>query len=90
VTACFISGSAENNLKTRCFFEGYKELEITVSHTANHGPVVMDHPCYTPDFVPSDIHLFQRVKKNLDGKRFATDANVKQVVISCLQIIFTP
>jgi hypothetical protein len=29
----------------------------------------MDHPCYTPDFAPSDFHLFQQIKKNLDGKR---------------------
>jgi hypothetical protein len=72
------------------FLQGFKEQEITGSHTANHGLVVVDHPCYTPDFAPSDFHLFQQLKKNLDGKRFATDANVKQVVISCLQIIFTP
>jgi hypothetical protein len=37
----------------------------------------MDHLCCIPDFAPSDFHLFQQLKKNLDGKRFAADANVK-------------
>jgi len=50
----------------------------------------MDHPCYTPEFAPSDFLLFQQLKKNLEGKGFATDDNVKQIVTSCLQIIFTP
>jgi hypothetical protein len=47
----------------------------------------MDHPCCTPDLAPSDLHLFQQLKKKLDGQGFETDVNVKQVVISCLQII---
>jgi hypothetical protein len=33
----------------------------------------------------SAIHLFVHLNKHLAGKQFATDANLKQVVTSCLQ-----
>jgi hypothetical protein len=33
--------------------------------------------------------LFGSLKKHLDGKRFATDADIKQAVTSCLQTLDT-
>lgn len=41
-----------------------------------------DHPSYSPHPAPSDFHLSGLLKKHLDGKRFATDANMKQAVTS--------
>ena len=38
---------------------------------------------------PSDFHLFGHLKKQVTGKRFDTDANVKQAVASCLQTLVT-
>jgi len=34
---------------------------------------------------PSDIRLFEHLNKHLAGKQFATEADVKQAVTSCLQ-----
>ena len=33
----------------------------------------MDHPSYSPDLVPTDLHLFLSLKKFLGGKRFDDD-----------------
>jgi hypothetical protein len=41
-----------------------------------------DHSPYSPHLAPSDFHLSGLLKKHLDGKRFATDANMKQAVMS--------
>jgi hypothetical protein len=38
---------------------------------------------------PSDIHLFGSLKEHLDDEIFATEADVKQAVTSCLQTINT-
>jgi len=39
--------------------------------------------------LPSDFNLFAPLKKHLAGKRFATDADVKQAVTSCLSTLNT-
>jgi hypothetical protein len=46
---------------------------------------VLDHPPYGPDLAPSDFHLFGPLKKHLDGRRFATDDEVQQAIMSWLQ-----
>ncbi|GFU96429.1 histone-lysine N-methyltransferase SETMAR [Trichonephila clavipes] len=35
-------------------------------------------PPYSPDLAPSDFHLFPALKKNLAGRRFGSNAEVKQ------------
>jgi hypothetical protein len=50
---------------------------------------VLDHPPYRPDLAPSDFHLFEPFKKHLDGRRFATDGEVQQAVMSWLQALDT-
>jgi hypothetical protein len=42
----------------------------------------IDQPPFNPDFMPSDSGLFGPHNKNLAGKKFVTDADVKQVVTS--------
>ena len=37
----------------------------------------------------NEFHLFEPLKKRLAGKQFATDADVKQAVTSCLQTLET-
>jgi hypothetical protein len=50
---------------------------------------VLDHPPYSPDLAPSDCHLFGPLKKHLGGRRFATDGEVQQAVMSWLQALDT-
>ena len=36
----------------------------------------LDHPPYSPDLAPSDYHVFPRLKKQLKGGHFSSDAEV--------------
>ena len=36
----------------------------------------LDHSPYSPDLAPSDYHLFPRLKKQLKGRHFSSDAEV--------------
>jgi histone-lysine N-methyltransferase SETMAR len=40
----------------------------------------MSHPPYSPDLAPSDYHLFPELKKDLKGRRFTTDDELKSAV----------
>jgi len=50
---------------------------------------VVDHPLYSPDFLTSDFHLFEPLKKHLAGKKFATDDDVEQTDTSSLEASYT-
>jgi hypothetical protein len=50
---------------------------------------VLDHPPYSPDLAPSDFRLFGPLKRHLGGRRFATNSEVQQVVMSWLQALDT-
>jgi histone-lysine N-methyltransferase SETMAR len=50
---------------------------------------VLDHPPYSPDLAPSDFHPFGPLKKHQGGRRFATDGEVQQAVMSWLQALDT-
>ena len=41
---------------------------------------VMAHPPYSPDFAPSDYHLFGPFKEALRARRFTSDQEVKKAV----------
>ena len=41
---------------------------------------IFGHPAHSPDFAPSDYHLFPGLHKWLGGRRFATDEEVKAAV----------
>jgi len=49
----------------------------------------MDYPSYSPDFLLNGYHQLGLLKKQLIGKRCATDADVKQAVTSWLQTLDT-
>jgi histone-lysine N-methyltransferase SETMAR len=36
----------------------------------------IDHPSYPPDLAPSDYHIFPKLKKQLKGDHFSSDAEV--------------
>lgn len=40
----------------------------------------LDHPPYSPDVAPSDFFLFARLKKDLRGKKFSSDEELKETV----------
>lgn len=52
----------------------------TQNHIATLGWERLDHPPYSPDLAPSDFHLFPALKKNLGGRRFGSNTEVKQAV----------
>jgi hypothetical protein len=41
---------------------------------------VFEHPAYSPDFAPSEFHLFPRLKEFLGGRRFKSDETMKDAV----------
>jgi hypothetical protein len=42
-----------------------------------------------PELAPSDFNLFGPLRKHLGGRRFATDGDVQQAVMSSLQALDT-
>ncbi|GBP78669.1 Histone-lysine N-methyltransferase SETMAR [Eumeta japonica] len=46
----------------------------------NTGFSEIDHPPYSPDLAPSDYFLFPNLKKELRGRRFVDDNQMKMVV----------
>ncbi|GBP82491.1 Histone-lysine N-methyltransferase SETMAR [Eumeta japonica] len=48
----------------------------------------IDHPPYSPDLVPSDYFLFSNLKKELRGRRFVDDNQMKMAVESHFEGIF--
>ena len=42
----------------------------------------LNHPPYSPDLPPSDYFLFRVMKKFLQGKRFSSDEEVKEAVMT--------
>lgn len=59
--------------------------QLTGDWLQNYSFEVMYHPLYSPDLTPKDFHLFGPLKKQLVGKRSATDADMKQAVTSQIQ-----
>ena len=41
----------------------------------------IEHPPYSPDLAPSDYYLFSKLKKDLRGKKFDNDEEVKTAVM---------
>ena len=41
----------------------------------------IEHPPYSPDLAPSDYYLFFKLKKDLQGKKFDDDEEVKTAVM---------
>ncbi|GFU73776.1 histone-lysine N-methyltransferase SETMAR [Trichonephila clavipes] len=52
----------------------------TQNHIATLGWERLHHPPYSPDLASSDFHLFPALKKNLTGRHFGSNAEVKQAV----------
>jgi hypothetical protein len=81
----------------RVFRIGSRDVELTGTHIANQAECLLllcdwadiDQTPFNPNFMPSDSRLFGPHNKNLAGKKFVTDADVKQVVTSWLQTLDT-
>lgn len=46
---------------------------------------IFEHPPYSPDLIPSDFHLFPKLKELLGGKQFGNDEEFREVVTSWLR-----
>jgi hypothetical protein len=44
------------------------------------GLTVLQHPAYSPDFTPSNFHLFPKLKEDLRGQNFSCEEEVKAAV----------
>lgn len=53
----------------------------TMSLIGEFGWDVVDHPPYSPDVSPSDVHMFPALKKHLGGMKFANDEEAHKAVI---------
>ena len=53
---------------------------VALAALHNVGFDILDHPPYSPDLAPSDYYLFPKLKKELRGKKFSTDEEVKDAV----------
>ena len=42
---------------------------------------VMPHPPYSPDFAPSDYHLFRSLQNHLNGKTFDSNEAIQNELI---------
>ena len=52
----------------------------TMEHIANFGWTVLPHPPYSPDFAPSDFHLFGPMKDGLRGQHLPSNNAVVRAV----------
>jgi transposase len=52
----------------------------TVNLLNSWGWEILSHPTYSPDLVPSDFHLFPKMKKHLRGQRFHANEDVQNEV----------
>ena len=43
---------------------------------------ILNHSPYSPDLAPSDYYLFPKMKKELRGKKFTSDKEVKDAVLA--------
>jgi len=43
---------------------------------------ILDHPPYSPDLVPNDLHLFLHLKKHAAGQNFDDDDEVQEEVMT--------
>ena len=56
-----------------------------MAQIAECGFELLPHPPYSPELAPSDFHLFPNMKKNLAGRKFASDDEVMDAVSSYLE-----
>lgn len=47
----------------------------------------LDHPPYSPDMAPSDYYLFSNLKKELRGRKFCNDEELKAAVLSYFECL---
>jgi len=80
----FIAAKKVSNKSCRLFHIAERDDEETVRTVIHNLPVVAHVSSPIRSMLPSDFNLFGPLKKHLAGKRFATDANVKQAVTSWL------
>ena len=52
----------------------------TVETVQQMGFELLQHHPYSPDLAPSDYHIFGPLKEALHGRRFTSDAEVKEAV----------
>ena len=52
---------------------------VTMETIENCGIELLRHPPYSPDLAPSDFFLFPEMKRNLKGRRFNYQAEIRQI-----------
>ena len=83
----FIAAKNVSNKGCRLFYIAGRDDDETVRTVIHNLPVVAPVPSPIRSMLSSDFNLFGPLKKHLAGKRFATDADVKQAVTSWLSTL---
>ncbi|KAL1140963.1 hypothetical protein AAG570_000889 [Ranatra chinensis] len=72
----------DKSLPATPWINSFMEQDLLVSFGG-----MLPHPPYSPDQVPSDFHLFAKLKEFLGGKRFFKDEEVKGKVKNCIRVL---
>ena len=62
-----------------------RTLEVAMAAVTECGFDVLPHPPYSPDMVPSDFYLFQKLKFNLRGTQIGSNEGVIEAVNEYLE-----
>jgi len=79
------TGSEECFLEELCFFTTMPALTLLIQLKncwINSDGYFFYHPPYSPDLAPSDFHLSPKLKEFLGGKRFGSDEELENPVIT--------
>lgn len=55
---------------------------VAMAALHKHGFQSIVHPPYSPDLAPSDFYLFPNLKKDLRGRKFSDDNEVKEAILA--------
>ncbi|CAH2244033.1 jg20705 [Pararge aegeria aegeria] len=55
---------------------------VAIAALHKHGFESLVHPPYSPDLAPSDFYLFPNLKKDLRGRKFSDDNEVKEAILA--------
>lgn len=56
------------------------KAQVAMAAVQRMGFEILEHPPYSPDLAPSDFYLFPKMKKELRGKKFSSDEEVKSAI----------
>ena len=83
LVGCKCERNRKNRISDLYFLQDNAPVHIcrSTSTLLDSGMVLLPHPPYSPDLVPSNFYLFQHTKKALRGKKF-NNKDLKEAVLT--------